>query len=96
MLFSITIDVSASLEEHLLKIKDIWEQFNAIDRKSEKEDVVVITLKKLPLAYEHFIETLYITSMSVDLKFDELCNKFLQQDKWKKQFGSSSETKGLE
>jgi len=28
--------------------------------------------------------------MNVDLKFDELCNKLLQQDKWKKQFGSSS------
>jgi hypothetical protein len=60
----------------------------------EEEDMVVITLKILPRAYEHFIETLNITTMNVDLKFDELCNMLLQQDRWKKQFGSNSETEG--
>ena len=29
------------------------------------------------------------------MKFDELRNKLLQQDIWKKQFSSSSETEGL-
>jgi hypothetical protein len=50
----------------------------------EEEDMVVITLKILPHAYEHFIGTLNITSTNVDLKFDELFNKLLQQDRWKK------------
>lgn len=39
--------------------------------------MVVITLKNLPRAYEHFIETLNITSTSVDFKFPNLCNKLL-------------------
>jgi hypothetical protein len=62
----------------------------------EEEDMVLITLKCLPCAYRHFIETLNITFMNVDLKFDELCSELLQQDRWKKQFGNSSETKGFE
>jgi hypothetical protein len=62
----------------------------------EEEDMVVITLKILPCAYNHFIETLNITNANVDLKFAELCNMLLQQDRWKKQFGNGSETKGLE
>jgi hypothetical protein len=65
----------------------------AICQKME-EDMVVITLKSLPRAYEHFIETLNITSTNVDLKFDKICNKLLQQDRWKKQFDSSNETNG--
>jgi hypothetical protein len=58
--------------------------------------MVVITLKTLPHTYERFIETLNITSTNVDLKFDALCNKLLQQDKWKKQFDSSTKAEGLE
>jgi hypothetical protein len=94
MLFSITMDESASLQEHLLKIKDIKEQLLAIGWNMEEKDMVAITLKSLPRAYKHFIETLNITTTNVDLKFVEVCNTLLQQDRWKKQFGSSSETKG--
>jgi len=65
-----------------------------IGQKVEEEDMVVITLKSLPRAYEHFIETLNITSTNVDLKFEDLCTKLLQQDRWKKQFGGEGE--GLE
>jgi hypothetical protein len=75
-MFSMMMDEHASLHEHFLKIKDILEQLMAIGRKME-EDMVVITLKSLSCAYEHFIETLNITSINVDLKFDELCNKLL-------------------
>jgi hypothetical protein len=57
--------------------------------------MVLITLKILTCAYEHFIETLIITHMNFDMKFGELCNTLLQQDRCNKQFGSSSETKGL-
>ena len=85
----------ASLQEHLLKIKDIREQLEAIGWKMEEEDMVVITLKSLPQAYEHFIETPNITATNVDLKFGELCNKLLQRYRWKKQFGSS-ESEGSE
>ena len=46
--------------------------------------MVVITLKSLPRSYGHFVETLNITSTNVDLKFEELCTKLLQQDRWKK------------
>ena len=42
----------------------------AISQKMEEENVVII-LKCLPHAYEHFIETLNITSTNVDLKFNE-------------------------
>lgn len=35
MLFSITVDGSASLHEHLLKIKDIVEQLSVIGRKMD-------------------------------------------------------------
>jgi len=94
MLFSITMDESASLQKHLLKIKDIKEGLSAICQKMEGEDMAVITLKSLPHAYEHFIETLNIITIDVDLKFGEMCNKLLQQERWKKQFGSSSEIEG--
>jgi hypothetical protein len=59
-----------------------------------EEDMVVITLNSLLGSYENFIDTLNITSTYVDLNFGELSNKLLQQDRWKKQFGWSSETKG--
>jgi hypothetical protein len=59
-----------------------------------EEDMLVVTLKILPHAYDKFIETLNIVTTDVDLKFGELCNNILQQDRWKKQFGSSSEIKG--
>ena len=72
-----------SLQEYLNKIKDIRDQLEAIGRTMEEEDMVVITLKSLPKPYEHFIETLNITSTNVDLKFPELCTKLLQQDRWK-------------
>jgi hypothetical protein len=49
---------------------------------------VVITLKRLPHPYENFIETLNITTMNVDLEFDELCNTLLQEDRWRKYFSS--------
>ena len=46
--------------------------------------MVVIMLNNLSGSYEHFIETLNITATDVDLKFGELSNKLLQQDRWKK------------
>ena len=67
----------------MLKIKDIKVQLLAIGWNTE-EDMVVITLKSLPHAYENCIETLNITSINVDLKFDELYDKLLQQNRWKK------------
>lgn len=91
MLFSMMMDEKMSLQEHLMKIKEIRDQLEAIGRKREEEDMVVITLKSLPRSYEHFIETLNITSTNVDLKFDELCNKLLQQARWRQQFGSNSD-----
>ena len=66
-----------SLQEHLLKIKDIKDQLEANGRTMEEEDMVVITLKSLPPSYEHFIETINITATNVDLKFSNLCPKLL-------------------
>ena len=86
-LFSIIMDELMSLQEHLLKIKDIRDQLEAIGRTMEEEDLMVITLKSLPSSYEHFIEMLNITATNVDLKFSDLCTKLLQQDCWKQQFG---------
>lgn len=40
--------------------------------------MVVIMLKGLQCAYEHFIKTLNTIAIDVDLKFGELCNKILQ------------------
>jgi hypothetical protein len=77
MLFLIKMSEVASLQEHLLKIKDILEQLEAIGRKMAEEDMVVITLNSLPRFYEHFIETLNITAIDVDLKFGELSNNLL-------------------
>ncbi len=51
-----------------------------IGRKMEEQNMVVVTLKSIPRAYEHFIETLNITATDVDLKFGELCIKLLQHD----------------
>ena len=73
-----------SLHEHLVKIKDIREQLNAFGGNMEEEDMVVITLKSLPVAIEHFIVTLSITTSDIDLKFDKICTQLVQQDKWKK------------
>jgi hypothetical protein len=57
----------------------------------EKEDMVLIMMNNLLGSYENFNETLNITTTDVDLKFGEISNNLLQQDRWKKQFGSSSE-----
>ena len=90
------MDQHMSLQEHLNKIKDIRDQLKAIGRTMEEEDMVVITLKSLPKSYEHFIETLNITTTNVDLKFTELCTKLLQQDLWKQQFGSGASSASSE
>lgn len=95
MLFSIVMDEHKSLQDHLNRIKEIRDQLEAIDRKME-EDMVVITLKSLPKSYEHFVETLNITSTDVDLKFADLCTKLLQQDQWKKQFDSGNSSSSSE
>eukprot|EP00253_Pinus_taeda_P011625 PITA_11625 len=95
-LFSIMMEEHMSLQEHLNKIKDIRDQLEAIGRTMEEEDMVVITLKNLPKPYEHFIETLNITSTNVDLKFPELCTKLMQQDRWKQQFGSGTSSSSSE
>ena len=47
-LFSIMMDERMSLQEHLMKIKDICNQLEAIGQTMEEEDMVVITLKSLP------------------------------------------------
>ena len=60
---SIKINDNESLHEHLVKIKNIREQLNSI---------VVITLKRLLVAYDHFIETLNITTADKRTKFYEL------------------------
>lgn len=86
--FSIKMNGDESLHEHLVKIKNIREHLNAIGRKMEEEDMVVIIFKSLLVAFEHFIETFSITATDKSLKFDELCRKLLLQDRWKKHFGS--------
>ena len=68
ILFSITMDANESLHEHLVENKDIRKQLHAIGWKMEG-DMVVITLKSLLVAIEHFIETLDITAADKDLKF---------------------------
>ena len=82
------MDEHMSLQEHLLKIKDIEDQLEAIGHAIKEEDMVVITLKSLPSSYEHFIETLNITAANFDLKFPKLFTKLLQQDHWN--FGNNS------
>jgi hypothetical protein len=77
MFFSIKMSEGASLQENLLKIKDIREQLEAIGRNMEEEDMVVITLNILLGSYKHFVETLNITAIDVDLNFGELSNKIL-------------------
>lgn len=57
----------------------------------EEEDMVV-----LPPSFEQFIESLNITFTDIDLKFEELSTKLLQQNKGKKQFGSGNGNEGLE
>lgn len=47
-MFSIMMDEKIPLQEHLMKIKEIRDQLEAIGRKMEEEDMVVITLKSLP------------------------------------------------
>lgn len=89
-LFSIFTDEGTSLQTHPNRIQEIRDALLAIGRKMEEEDIVVITLKSLPKSYEHFIETLNVTSTGVDLKYIDLCTLLLQQDRWKQQFGSSS------
>ena len=49
-----------------------------MDEKKE-EYMVVITLKSLQTSFKHFIETLNINSIDIDLKFEYLCAKLLQQ-----------------
>jgi len=69
MLFSIKMEEFDSLPNHFLKIKDIKDQLESIERKIREEDMVFITLKILPLSYANLIETLNITSTHKDLTF---------------------------
>ena len=59
-----------------------------------EEDMVVIILKSLPTSLEHFIETLNISSIDVDLKFEDLSTNSLQQDRCKKEFGIRNRNEG--
>jgi hypothetical protein len=88
MLLSIKMDESNSLQDHLIKIKDIRDHLKSIDKTMEEEDMVVITLKHLSSSYANLIETLNITSIDKDLTFEQLSTKLLQQSRWKKQFGN--------
>ena len=56
MLFKMMKDGQVSLQDHLNKIKDIWDQLEAIWCKMD-EGMVMITLKCLASSYEHFVET---------------------------------------
>jgi hypothetical protein len=78
MLFSIKMNELDSLPNHLLKIKDIRDQLNSIDRTIEEEYMVVITLRSFPSSYANFIETLNITSTDKDLTFEQLSTKLLK------------------
>lgn len=84
-LFSIIMDEWTPLQAHLNRMWEIHDQLLSINHKMEEEDIVVITLQCLPKSYEHFIETLNITSSGVDLKFTDLYTLLLQQDQWKQQ-----------
>lgn len=88
------MDERKSLLEHLNWIKDIRDQLEVVGRTME--DMVVIKLKSLLKSYEHFVETLNITSTGVDLKFADLCTKLLQQDWWKQKFDSSTSSSSTE
>jgi hypothetical protein len=59
-----------SLQDHLLRVKDIREQLKSIERTIEEEDMVVITLKSLPSSYGNFIETSNISNTNKDLTFE--------------------------
>lgn len=89
-LFSVVMDEHKSLQEHLNKIYDIRDQLVAIGLKMEEEDIVVITLKKLPKS-EHFIETLNISSIGVNLKFTDLGTS-ASASRWKQLDSCSSST----
>jgi hypothetical protein len=65
----------------LLKIKDIQDQLKSIDKTMEEEDMMVITWK---------VCLLHMQILLKPWTFEQLSNKLLQQDKWKKQFGNSS------
>ena len=65
---SIKINDNESLDEHLVMIKNIREQLNSI---------VVITLKRLLVAFDHFIETLNITTANKSTKFYEVLTNIL-------------------
>ena len=49
----------------------------------EEEDMVVITLKSLLVAIEHFIETLDILAIDKYIYFYALLRNILQQYRWK-------------
>jgi hypothetical protein len=49
----------------------------AIGWKMEEEDMVVIMLNNLLGSYKHFIDTLNIIAIDIELKFGELSNKLL-------------------
>lgn len=51
---------SDSLQDHLLKIKDIRDQLKSTERIMEERDIVVHYIS-LPSSYANFIETLNIT-----------------------------------
>lgn len=89
------MDETMSSQDHLTKTGDICNQLLAIGHKMEEEDMVVITLKILPVIWA-FPRNTQHHIYNVDLKFNNLCNELLQQDKWKKQFDTNSDSTSVE
>ena len=81
--------LSGTLQDPLLTIKDLKEQLNAIGLKNGRihgsnhsQDINTM--------FDPFVKTINIISTSVGMKFNDLSNNILLQDRWKKQFGSSN------
>jgi hypothetical protein len=54
------MDKGDSISNHLLKLKDIHDQFLALGREVGEEDMVDVALKSLPQSFEHFVETIHL------------------------------------
>ena len=80
-------NVSTKLQEggpvskYLLHLKDLNDQFFAIKKPMDEEDMVALLMRSFPLSFNSFVESLHLLGENQQLTFEKLLTLFCTKGK---------------
>jgi len=80
-------NVSTKLQEggpvskYLLHLKDLNDQFFAIKKPVDDEDMVALLMRSFPLSFDSFVESLHLLGENQQLTFEKLLTLFCTKGK---------------